>query len=35
MIHDIVDLIAVELVLDGHCNGSVGECGEKSHRPVG
>ena len=35
MVDDVLDLFTVELMQDRHCNGSVGECGEKSHCPVG
>ena len=35
MIDDVVNLLGLELVLDGHSHGSVGEGGEECHSPVG
>ena len=34
MVHEIVDVTGLELVQDGHRNGSVGEGGEEAYAPV-
>ena len=35
VVDDIVNLLTIKLMKDGHCHSSIGECGEEGHGPVG
>ena len=34
VVHDVVNLVAGELVQDGYGNGSVGQCGQEGYGPL-